>query len=118
YGRMAVFLARIAAERPGGAVRGLGIDRKTALFVEPDGTARVITRPNHPFGRVSLFRMTAPPQVCEPGRALTVRGIAVVEFGRGDLLDLRSWCGEGGAAFRLSIEAGSPEMVRLPNLAV
>src|SRR5690348_15861520 len=99
YGRMAALLCRIVAECPGREARGLGIDWKTALLVEPYGSARVITRPDHPLGTETLLRLTYRPAVCEPGSPLTVLGIEAVEFGRGDRLDLSRWCGEGGAAF-------------------
>jgi len=49
-------LRRMAASWRGsrssaGRLRGIGIDRKTALLVEPDGSARVINGPDHAFGR-------------------------------------------------------------------
>lgn len=112
YGRMAAFLARIAAECPRREARGVGIDRKTALLVEPDGSARVITGPDHPFGTATLFRLTTRPGVCEPGRPLTASGIEAVEFGSGDRLDLSRWGGEAGAEFRLSIDEGVPKIER------
>jgi cyanophycinase len=111
YGRMAASLARIAIECPD--VRGIGIDRKTALLVEPDGSARVITGPGHSFGRVSLMRLAGPPEVVEPGKPLTARGIDVMQFGRGDRIDLRSWTGKPRSAFHYMIDAGSPKLIRL-----
>ena len=109
---MASLLSRIEAENPVREVRGLGIDRKTALLVEPDGSARLITRPDHPFGTVTFFRLTTRPEVCEPGRPLTAFGIEAVEFGPGARLDLSRWGGEGGKAFRMSIDKGVPTIER------
>lgn len=115
HGRMATFLARIAAGGGGGGreVRGLGIDRATALLVEADGRARVITGPGHPFGRATFFRMTVPAKVCRPGEPLTVGGIAIAEFGPGATLDLKDWGSRGGAGYLLSVDAGSPRMRRI-----
>ena len=97
YGRMAVFLARIAAEGRVREARGIGIDRRTALLVEPDGSGRVITRPDHPFGKVILFRTDRPARGVRTGTALSVADIEAVEFGRGDQVDLLRWGGTGGA---------------------
>jgi cyanophycinase len=112
YGRMAAFLARLATEGSAREVRGIGIDRETALLVEADGTARVITGPDHPFGSATLFRLSARPEICEPGHPLTASGIELIRFGSGDRVDLRRWGGEGGTAFRLSIEEGIPRVER------
>jgi cyanophycinase-like exopeptidase len=112
YGRMAVFLNRIAAEGRVREARGIGIDRRTALLVEPDGSGRIITRPEHPFGKVVLFRLAAPPAILEPGRALSATHIEVEEFGRGGGVDLLRWGGTGGVSYRLSIEGGVLTTVR------
>jgi cyanophycinase len=115
YGRMAAFLARLLARHPGREVRGIGVERQTALLVEPDGRARVIASPGKRDALVALFRMPTPPEVCEPGRALTARAIELLEFGPGSTLDLRSWDGAGGVALDLSIEAGTPRLERAPT---
>jgi len=112
YGRMAVFLNRIAAEGRVREARGIGIDRKTALLVEADGSAQVITRPGHPFGKAILFRLAAPPVTSEPGRALGAAVVEVEEFRPGDRVDLLRWGGSGGVAFRLSIVGGVLTTVR------
>ena len=110
YGRMAAFLARIALECP--EARGIGIDRQTALLVEPDGSARVINGPEYHLGRVSLMRLNCPAEVIEPGKPLTARGIEVLQFGHGDRIDLRKWTGKPRCTFRFEIEAGSPRVIQ------
>jgi cyanophycinase len=112
HGRMAAFLGRIAAAGWAGEVRGLGIERRTALLVEPDGRARVIAKAGHSLAGVFAFRITAPPAVCEPGRALTIGGVELTRIGPGGTLDLRSWASTGGEASRLSVEAGRPLLKR------
>jgi cyanophycinase-like exopeptidase len=113
YGRMAARLARVAAEGSRREVRGIGIDKKTALLVEPDGSATVISSPDHPFGRVTLFRLTGYPKCCQPGRPLTVQGIEAIQFGPGDRPNLAGWRGQAGTSFDLSVDAGVPTMTRL-----
>jgi cyanophycinase-like exopeptidase len=117
YGRMAVFLGRIAAGGRVREARGLGIDWKTALLVEPDGSARVITHADNPYGRVVLLRAPAPADVprAGPGHAPRVAGIEAREFRDGDWVDLREWGGAGGTAFRLSVEAGMLDFAALKD---
>ncbi len=108
YGRMATFLARIAREGWAGVPCGLGIERKTALLVEPDGRARVISAPGHSLASVTAFRLVRPPESCEPGRTLTARGIELTRIPPGGSLDLRNWAATGGSTSRLTIERGQP----------
>ncbi|HEU5115076.1 MAG TPA: cyanophycinase [Isosphaeraceae bacterium] len=106
HGRMAAFLSRIVKNGWSGAPRGLGIDARTALLVEPNGRSRVITHPEHPSGSAILFEMADSPEVCESGSALTARGIRLQEFRSGDELDLSAWNGEQAHEARLSVENG------------
>lgn len=108
HGRMAAFLARFAADDRGHEVRGIGIDRKTALLVEPGGAARVITGPDHPFGTATFFRLSNRAEVCEPGRPLTARAIEALVFGSGAEPDLSRWGGARGIAYQLSVVDGVP----------
>lgn len=117
YGRMAAFLARLFAEGPAGGVRGIGVDRKTALLIEPDGTARVISHPDHPFGVVSVFHLDRPPGVCEPGRPLTVHGIRHVEFRPGDTFSLDAPFQGSGRLDLIAIAEGTPILPSDPTVA-
>lgn len=110
HGRMATFLSRIARDGWDGEVRGLGIERRTALLVGPDGSSRVIAAPDHPMACVSAFRLAAPPEACESGRALTASGIELIRIGPGETLDLRSWSTTRGKSTRLSVEDGVPSV--------
>jgi cyanophycinase len=108
-GRMAASLARITLECP--TARGIGIDHQTALLVEPDGRALVINGPEYHLGRVSLMLLAGPAEVIERGKPLTARGIEVMQFGRGDRIDLRKWTGKARCTFRFEIDAGSPRVI-------
>ena len=106
HGRMAVFLSRLAAINPEREARGIGIDRRTALLVEPDGSAQVITDPNYPLGTATFFRLNHQAEVCEPGHPLTVTKIEATEFRRGDRLSLSHWGTSGGRVYWLSVNKG------------
>ena len=106
HGRMATFLSRIVKNGWSGSPRGLGIDARTALLVEPTGRSRVITHPEHPSGSAILFEMVENPEVCESGSALTTRGIRLQQFRNGDEIDLSAWNGDQARRSRLSVENG------------
>ena len=115
YGRMAVFLNQIAAGRRGREARGIGIDRKTALLVEPDGSARVITGPDHPHGKVILFRLAAPSVLSDQSRIPLVAEFEALEFRSEDTIDLLHWRGTEATAFRMSFDGKDLRTALLQN---
>jgi cyanophycinase len=108
HGRMATFLSRIIRDGWTREARGLGVERMSALLVEPDGQGRVIGAPGHPTASVSAFRMSGPAEVCEPGRALTTGEIEMVRIEPGGTLDLRSWATTRGRSSQFSVAGGEP----------
>ncbi|AGA25457.1 cyanophycinase [Singulisphaera acidiphila] len=115
YGRMAVFLNQVAAGDRGREVRGIGIDRKTALLVGSDGSAQVITGPDHPHGKVILFRLTTPSAVTDQSRAPIVAEFEALEFHREDTIDLLRWGGTDATAYRMSIDGMVLKMAQQKN---
>lgn len=77
-GRALVFLARLMDPALPRLV-GLGIDEKTALCVEPNGSGRVFT--TDPAGRAWLLLPSVPPETLAPGQPLTFRDIRVIGLG-------------------------------------
>jgi len=79
-GRSLVFLARLLAGRQSGArLVGIGVDEKTALAVEADGSSRVFT--TAPQGRVWLLLPTRPAESLVPDQPLTLRDVDVLALG-------------------------------------
>jgi cyanophycinase-like exopeptidase len=89
-GRSLVFLARLLADdsHRSSATRlvGLGIDEKTALAIDPDGTGRVFT--TAPNGRAWLLVPTKPAETLAPKRPLTLRDVRVIALGPESVLRL------------------------------
>ncbi len=89
-GRSLVFLARLFADDPKRAARdrlvGIGLDEKTALALEADGTGRVFT--NGTDGRAWLMLPTQAAEMLQPGRALTLRDVRVIALGPDSRIDL------------------------------
>ncbi len=86
-GRSFAFLARLLADRPSGdRLVGLGIDEKTALAIEADGSARVFT--SAPNGRAWLMLPSVPAEKLAPAAPLTLRDVRVIALGPDSRLNL------------------------------
>ncbi len=85
-GRSLVFLARLFEPGRTGRLLGIGVDEKTALAVESDGSARVFAAAPH--ARVWLLLPSRPPEVLEQGRPLTLRDVKVIGLGPESRLNL------------------------------
>jgi cyanophycinase len=101
-GRLLGFMARILKDGMSKKVRGIGIDEKAAVLMEPDGNARVVGVGVAAY----FFAPVAMPEVCEPGKALTFRNIMVYKAPPGATFNLASWTGAGGRQYRLDIVGG------------
>lgn len=101
-GRTLAFLARIMKDGWSSSPREVAIDEKSAVLVEADGRATVIGD-----GKGAYFLHPAQaPEVCEKSAPLTFRGINVYRLAAGGHFDLRSWTGDGGVSYSLSVERG------------
>jgi len=101
-GRSLGFLARIMKDGWSVSPSEVAIDEKSAVLVEAAGKAVVVGT-----GKGAYFmRPTKSPEVCENGVQLTFRGIRVLRVKAGGNFDLRSWTGDGGVGYSLSVERG------------
>lgn len=104
-GRSLGFLARIMKDGWSQSPREIAIDEKSAVLVEPDGQARVVGS-----GKGAYFMKPAhAPEVCNEKVPLTFHYISVYRAPRGGRFDLKSWTGEGGTSYTLSVEKGKIE---------
>lgn len=88
-GRALVFLARLAAEQKNlPRLIGLGIDEKTALCVEPDGSARVFT--TAPEGRAWLLIPSGPAEKLTPSQPPTFRDTRVIALAPTSTVNLKT----------------------------
>ena len=82
--RLAVFVARLEAERAGSGVLGIGVDDRTALVVEPNGHAEVMG-----VGAVTMVRVTGESRLqIERGRAPGATDLALDIVTEGFVFDL------------------------------
>jgi cyanophycinase len=100
-GRLITFLARISQDG-GRTARGIGIDEKTAVLMEPDGTAWVTGK-----GAAYFLNPPGPPEQCKPNQPVTYREIEVYRLEEGPgRFNIASWKSTGAATYRLSAEDG------------
>jgi cyanophycinase len=83
-GRLLVFMARTLHDGPEKRVIGLGVSERTVLLVGRDGVGRV-----YGDGPVHLVVADRRAEVLERGKPLTLRGVRIRRFEKGDTLDLK-----------------------------
>jgi len=111
-GRSLVFLARIMQDGWAKNPLEIAVDEKSALLAEADGKATVVG----PGQGAYLLRPTQAPEVCRRGVPLTFRDISVYKVPAGGRFDLIRWKGEGGLAYRLSVQQGTVQSTQPGNL--
>ena len=101
-GRLLAFLARIATDGWTRAPFGIGIDEKTAVLIEADGSARVTG-----VGAAYFLGTPGPPEQCAPNTALSYKNVSVYRLTTGEgRFNVKSWTGSGGVEYKLSVEGG------------
>jgi len=101
-GRSLVFLARVVADGWSARPREIAIDEKSAVLVEADGDAKIVGS-----GKGAYFlSVTQDPEVCAPGKPLTIRGIVGYHAPSKTRFNLRQWSGTGGDSYTLSVIEG------------
>lgn len=94
-GRLAAFLARLDK------VRGIGIDERTALLVEPNGESKVIGT-----NKVWFLKLTEPAIQLKPGQPLTLKNIEVQTIDPNQTFNLKTWLSPSAQTSTLNIENG------------
>ena len=101
-GRTLGFLARLVQDGWSKTPREVAIDEKSAVLVEPDGQSTVVGS-----GRGAYFlQVKSAPEVCRPDTPLTIRNISAYRAPRGAHFDFKSWTGQGGESYSISVEKG------------
>ena len=112
-GRLLVFMARILVSGHATQIRGIGVDEKTALLIEPDGSARVVGK-----GEADFFEAHGKPTVCLPRQPLQMDMGEVQEqrVRAGDSFDLKTWQGTGRIWILTLLSAnGQPVIAMTPG---
>jgi cyanophycinase len=100
-GRLLTFLARIVQDGWSAEAKGIGIDERTALAVESDGTATVMGS-----GAAYFLKTPGMPDVCQPKTPLTYLGIDVYRVSGSATFNFSTWIGTGGTSYQLDVDNG------------
>jgi cyanophycinase-like exopeptidase len=103
-GRLVTFLARIVEDGCATEARGIGVNEKTALGVEPNGDVTLFALCE--VSSAYFLCTPGPPEVCEPKTPLTYLDISVYKITETGTFNLASWEGGEGVAYSLSAVDG------------
>lgn len=103
-GRLLVFLARLnkpdEQSSPAEKIRGIGVDERAAVLLEPDGRARVVG-----YGPAYFIDCGHAVESLESGKPLSFGPFEIQKVGPGGSFYLKSWAGDA-IIYKLSIENG------------
>jgi cyanophycinase len=105
-GRLLVFLARLNEQDAKSAspdprrIRGIGVEERAAILLEPQGRAKVVG-----FGNAYFIDVQHPSWTIEKGLPLSFGDFTVQKIAPGDIFDLNTWAGEG-ITYTLKVENG------------
>lgn len=99
-GRLLVFMERILADNSLPSAKGIGIDERTAVLMEPDGRATIVGS-----GAAYFISISTRAAMLNDGIPLTAQGFEVQKVLPGSSFDLRSWSGDS-ERYQLSVDAG------------
>jgi cyanophycinase len=89
-GRLLVFIAKIKCNGLDSSIRGIGIDEKSALLLEPDGHGKVVGAEGR--GAYMVFLQGSPTGL-DPGQPLTSSVFQVQKIEPDKLANISTWIG-------------------------
>src|SRR3569833_1003304 len=101
-GRLLVFLARLneAGKAESQHVRGIGVQERAAVLVEPDGKAHVVG-----FGAAYFIEADRASGVLQKAKPLSFGPFVVQKVAPGADFYIKSWAGDA-ISYKLTVEAG------------
>lgn len=108
-GRLLTFMARNIqdGEETGTSAKGIGLNEKSALLVEKDGTAKVVTQPGAVNAAVYMAKSNQAPTRCVSGSSLIYNNISIYKLTDGNTFNLSTWTGAGGLSYTLNVNNGT-----------
>jgi cyanophycinase len=100
-GRTLVFMARILQDGKSRQVRGIAVDERTAVLLEPGGMATVAGN-----GFAYFLQATGSPETCMANVPLTFHAIAVESLRADQRFNVLRWSSIEGVSYTLSVESG------------
>jgi cyanophycinase len=98
-GRLLTFLARL--NTAGNNVRGIGVEQRAAVLLEPDGNAKVVG-----YGDAYFIDASGASGTVTAGKPLSYGAYAVQKVSPGHAFNVKTWTGDA-THYTLSVEAGA-----------
>jgi cyanophycinase len=105
-GRTIAFLGRVLQSGWTGEARAIGIQSKTALLVEPDGSATVVCGPKADRPAVYFMRISQKGTACRPGVPVVAEEVTVDQVAPGESFHLATWSGPRAVRYTLATAHG------------
>lgn len=96
-GRSVGFLARILQDGMATTIREIAVDERNAVLLDENGNSTLTGK-----GAAYFLQPTEKPEVCQAGKPLTFRNIAVYKIVNTKTFNVKSWTGSGGTRYELS----------------
>ncbi len=90
-------------------IRGVGVDERAAVLLEPDGKAHVVG-----YGAAYFIDADHGSGVLQKGKPLTYGPFTVQKVAPGADFYIKSWAGDG-ITYKLSVEAGKLHSTQTAN---
>ena len=100
-GRLLVFMARILQDGWATSVRAIAVEESAAVLLESDGAATVVGA-----GPAYFLEAKTPPETCRRKTPLQFSNITVHRAPTGSSFNVKSWKGQGGDDYILSVNDG------------
>ncbi|MEQ1353427.1 MAG: hypothetical protein ABLT11_05375, partial [Candidatus Acidiferrum sp.] len=100
-GRLLVFMARILQDGWANQVRAIAVDENASVLLEPDSSASVVGA-----GAAYFLEAKKPPEVCRRKIPLRFSGISVHRAPASSSFNVKTWKGESGDNYELSVMDG------------
>lgn len=101
-GRLVSFMGRLQQDGDQQTVRGVGVDERTAVLVDPDGAARVVGE-----GGAHFVQAQGQPEICRPGEPLTHHWLELHSVNPGQSFSLEEWQSLEVEPQSIRVEAGT-----------
>jgi len=104
-GRFVGFMARNIMDGWTTQAKGIAVNEQTALLVEADGSARVVSQPGSTDAAVYIARTTGAP-TSGSRSPLTMKDIEMVKLETGDTFSFPTWTSSNGQKYKLNAQNG------------
>jgi len=106
-GRTVALLARLVFDEITPTARAIAADRETAVHIDPsNGNVEIFSVEDHGTPNVYFMRTMKNAGVCEEGKPLSIEDVETYRATPGNTFNLKTWKGEGGVSYTLSVKEG------------